>query len=133
MSLAPEHHHEDCDYRNSLAAKETAEMFGVDVNEHSEVFPCNLGCDGMSALRCETCAGHIGPERRWGDRFCTYACGQDERDEASPIEHLQRVMHRASELCNAIDGATDAFDSERGALEDVIADAIALLERHGAA
>jgi len=87
----------------------------------------------MSAPRCEICPAPIGPDRRWGDRFCTYACWREGSAESSPLVHLQRVVHRASELCNAVDGATDAFDSERGALEDVIADAIALLERHGAA
>lgn len=44
MNLPPEQHHEDCDYRNSHAAKQAAETFGVDVEENSEVFACNLGC-----------------------------------------------------------------------------------------
>lgn len=43
--MKAEQHHEDCDYRNSTAAKETAETFGVDVEENSEVFPCNLDCE----------------------------------------------------------------------------------------
>lgn len=44
MTLTPEQHHRDCDYRNSYAAKEAAETFGVDVAENNEVFECNLGC-----------------------------------------------------------------------------------------
>jgi len=39
----PEQHHEDCDFRNSSAAKEAAETLGLD--EEHEVFPCNLGCN----------------------------------------------------------------------------------------
>lgn len=42
--MKPEDHHPDCDYRNSMAAKETAELTGVDVAENSEVYDCNLGC-----------------------------------------------------------------------------------------
>lgn len=48
MSLLPEQHHEDCDYRNSHAAKHFAETFGVDMEENSEVFDCNLGCEDAS-------------------------------------------------------------------------------------
>lgn len=43
-TLQPHEHHPDCDYRNSYAAKETAELTGVDVEENSEVFDCNLDC-----------------------------------------------------------------------------------------
>lgn len=41
--LPPELHHEDCDYRNSSAAAEAAELFGLD--DDREVFPCNLHCE----------------------------------------------------------------------------------------
>lgn len=47
--------------------------------------------------------------------------------------HLQRVVHRASELCTEIDGSSGQFDIERFELEVVILDALALLEAHGAA
>jgi len=46
--LPAEKHHLDCDFRNSTAAKEAAEIFGVDVEENSEVFACNLNCEGTS-------------------------------------------------------------------------------------
>lgn len=42
--LPADKHHPDCDFRNSTAAKEAAETFGVDVEENSEVFACNLNC-----------------------------------------------------------------------------------------
>lgn len=45
MTLTPEQHHEDCDYRNSSAAKQAAEVMNVDVEENSEVFDCNLNCE----------------------------------------------------------------------------------------
>ena len=45
QDLPPEQHHEDCDYRNSHAARETAITLNVDVEEHAEVFDCNLDCN----------------------------------------------------------------------------------------
>ena len=48
-TLPADRHHEDCDYRNSSAAKETAELFGVDVAENSEIYPCNLRCEEEEA------------------------------------------------------------------------------------
>lgn len=43
--LAPEEHHEDCDYRNSMAARETESIFGVpDGETPTDVFDCNLNC-----------------------------------------------------------------------------------------
>lgn len=45
MPLPPDKHHEDCDYRNSSAAVETDQMFGVpDGETANEVHDCNLGC-----------------------------------------------------------------------------------------
>ncbi len=43
MSRDPNHHHADCDYRNSYIAKETAEAFGEE-GEY-ELFGCNLNCE----------------------------------------------------------------------------------------
>lgn len=42
-TLPAEQHHEDCDYRNSTAAAEAADIFGTD--DSREVFPCNLHCE----------------------------------------------------------------------------------------
>lgn len=63
--LLAEEHHEDCDYRNSMAAKETAETFNVDVAENSEVFDCNLDCehDDFSWQRCGGCGSTLGGTR----------------------------------------------------------------------
>lgn len=43
--LAPDQHHEDCDYRNSSAAHDFAETTGIDVAENATIYPCNLGCE----------------------------------------------------------------------------------------
>jgi hypothetical protein len=43
--LPADEHHVDCDYRNSWVAKQTAELFGVDIAENYEVFDCNLRCE----------------------------------------------------------------------------------------
>lgn len=68
-------HHEDCDFRNSMAAKEFAETTGVDVAENSEVFPCNLNCTkeeqgqanlaGVSELVYETDLKSVGRKVVW--------------------------------------------------------------------
>ena len=57
--MRPEQHHIDCDYRNSHAAKETSELFGVDIEENSEVFECNLGCGDEQPLNDLMEFGHI--------------------------------------------------------------------------
>jgi hypothetical protein len=44
MSDNPERHHTDCDYRNSMAARETEEIFGLP--ERTDVFGCT--CDAGS-------------------------------------------------------------------------------------
>lgn len=45
MTLAPRHHHEDCDFRLSSAAVEIDQTFGVPEGEQpNEVHDCNLGC-----------------------------------------------------------------------------------------
>lgn len=38
----PDDHHPDCDYRNSMHAREAEDTFGLD--ERTDVFDCNLGC-----------------------------------------------------------------------------------------
>lgn len=50
MNGNPDDHHPDCDYRNSMYAKQSAEATGVDVDEHSQVFDCNLGCESEARL-----------------------------------------------------------------------------------
>lgn len=57
--MKPEQHHEDCDYRNSHAAKEAAEILKVDVAENSEVFDCNLGCEDNAPETAESLAKKI--------------------------------------------------------------------------
>ena len=52
MSLTPEQHHEDCDFRNSSAAVEADETFGVPEGEQAhEAHDCNLNCE--QAARCD--------------------------------------------------------------------------------
>lgn len=43
MTLAPEQHHQDCDYRNSHAARETEALFNLP--ERTELHACNLACE----------------------------------------------------------------------------------------
>jgi hypothetical protein len=44
--LTPEQHHPDCDYRNSSAAVEADETFGVPEGEQpNEAADCNLNCE----------------------------------------------------------------------------------------
>lgn len=51
MKLPPEQHHEDCDYRNSSAAVEADETFGVpDGEKANEVLDCNLGCKKQASM-----------------------------------------------------------------------------------
>lgn len=42
MSGDPMKHHVDCDYRNSVLAREAEETFGLP--ERTDVYDCNLGC-----------------------------------------------------------------------------------------
>lgn len=47
--MKPEHHHEDCDYRNSSAAVEADETFGVPEGKTAnEVHDCNLDCEATA-------------------------------------------------------------------------------------
>lgn len=51
MSGDPMKHHVDCDYRNSMFAREAEEAFGLD--EHTDIYECNLGCgDDPQCARC---------------------------------------------------------------------------------
>lgn len=44
--MKPDQHHEDCDYRNSTAAVEADQTFGVpDGEKANEVHDCNLNCE----------------------------------------------------------------------------------------
>lgn len=46
MTMSPEQHHPDCDYRNSHAAVECDERHGVPEGETpNELHDCNLGCE----------------------------------------------------------------------------------------
>jgi len=66
LGLMADAHHEDCDYRNSMAARETEELFGVpDGEERTDVYDCNLDCenDEFSMSRCEGCGSPLGGSR----------------------------------------------------------------------
>lgn len=47
-SLTPDQHHEDCDYRNSHAAREACQILGVPDVEDCEGFACNLDCEATA-------------------------------------------------------------------------------------
>lgn len=51
MSGDPMKHHVDCDYRNSMMAREAEETFGLP--ERTAVYYCNLVC--VEDPRCERC------------------------------------------------------------------------------
>lgn len=65
LGLMADEHHEDCDYRNSMAAKEAAETYNVDVEENQEIFDCNIDCenDEFSWSQCEGCGSTLGGSR----------------------------------------------------------------------
>lgn len=86
--LPPELHHIDCDYRNSVAAKEAAETLGVDVEENREVYDCNLGCTRQ--VRSDGLVGEL--------RHCCDVMRQARDAIADPAQRGSYVPLRAADV-----------------------------------
>lgn len=55
--LTADEHHEDCDLRNSAAAREVEALHNLD--ERTDLYDCNLGCEDkdFSHQTCDGCGG----------------------------------------------------------------------------
>lgn len=63
LGMLADEHHDDCDLRNSYAARETENLFGLP--ERTEIHECNLECEvnGFSWQPCEGCGSTLGGDR----------------------------------------------------------------------
>lgn len=95
--MKPEQHHPDCDYRNSYAAKEAAEIMNVDIAEHEEVFDCNLGCEDM-AKRAEDVLDNLSEAdyekvtREAEREYNVGATGLSEDDPRACLDLVDRIL-----------------------------------------
>lgn len=63
LGLMADEHHEDCDYRNSMSARDTEEI--LNLPERTESYECNLECeqDTFSTRPCDGCGSSLAGSR----------------------------------------------------------------------